>query len=943
MRCRLSPLVWALCAWWATSTACTCGAEPVDAVTITLRAEPAALSFGTLPVGARTRLELTVTNTGSAPYAPAQSPATTHAAFRIAEACELPLNPNDSCVLTVEFAPTADGAAAGTLVFDLDDGDLEVPLDGNATPAEIFLAPDTIDFGSVQAGLGADATLFVENRGAADLEVSLVVSGEGFLVAGARTAVVPVNASETAEVPVRFAPARGGAFGGTVTAEVCGAGCGPAVSLLGAGLAPRIDVQPRAVELGEVAVGTTATATVTITNAGAGALGVTGAVLASSTADLTLDATALPTSIGDGESVTVIVTFAPSAARASLDGVLTIRSSDPVSPQVSIPVHATAPGAALEILPAVIHFGVLDAGDERSAGVVVRAVGTVPVTLSAIGLSDTAFTIPVLPPLGTLASGDALLFDVVARADAGAVSAGGAAATLTVTATGASASAALQFLSGTSGCQPRAPDGNEDLGAVAVGQGLTGSITITNVGDAPCVLESASPADGLPFDDGFSFSSARAVSIPAGGLGVLDVGFSATEAGPRGAFFSLAYQGAPAPLLVSATGLGVLGDLQGEPALLEFGPVVTGCAAPPRTATFVNRGGAFVDVATLALADPTAPFSFPATSLPVSLAPGAALPILVAPDSVSQVGVYETTLEAVTSVGLPASVRLRLNVTAEGEPLTETFIVGEVSAVDVLFIVDDSGSMADDQQILADNFGRFVETAFTEDADVDFHLGVTTTDVLGGAGGALVGPVLDRNTGSLEQAFRSMAIVGTSGSGLECGLEAMRRALEIHSSGVNAGFLRPDAALSVIVVTDEEDSGLDAGMIDPALSRPPQSYVESLLASKGGNIENTPILFSLVGQPGFMPRYETVATAFTGVVLDIGAPTWGDDLGILGAATFGLQRRFSLAGEPADGSLVVNVDGVPVTDFTVDGRTVVLTTAPEAGAVVTITYLSGCT
>lgn len=69
---------------------------------------------------------------------------------------------------------------------------------------------------------------------------------------------------------------------------------------------------------------------------------------------------------------------------------------------------------------------------------------------------------------------------------------------------------------------------------------------------------------------------------------------------------------------------------------------------------------------------------------------------------------------------------------------------------------------------------------------------------------------LTPDTEDIEVQFGEMVAVGVSGSGIEMGLEAAKLALsEPLLSGDNAGFLREDANLSIIFVSDEEDSSPD--------------------------------------------------------------------------------------------------------------------------------------
>ncbi len=165
--------------------------------------------------------------------------------------------------------------------------------------------------------------------------------------------------------------------------------------------------------------------------------------------------------------------------------------------------------------------------------------------------------------------------------------------------------------------------------------------------------------------------------------------------------------------------------------------------------------------------------------------------------------------------------------------------------LDLLFVIDDSASMADKQNNLAVNFPNFINTLNSVEGGLpNIHLGVVTTDMgttatqsaspgpgigtIGQGGcaangkngalqtnGAMVtgtfisdikqtdGTRLKNYTGDLATTFAQMARVGATGCGFEQPLFAMRRALENNPS--NAGFLRPNALLGVVFLTDEDD------------------------------------------------------------------------------------------------------------------------------------------
>lgn len=925
---------------------CDCGGEPIEAVVVALNVAPEQLDFGHLPVGARITAVVAVVNVGNGPWAPTTPPRVEGEAFALLTECALPLGPQAFCELTVAFAPLVEGAAEGRVLLEGPEGEaLTVPLSGTGDPAQVLLEPAALDFGSVAVGAGARRSLTVTNLSAAALTLPLVLEGPGFVVGGAATTTLSVEAGAALEVPLDFLPSRGGPFAALARVEICGAGCGPEVALTGVGLAPRIEAEPRAVDFGEVAAGASATAALELGNAGSGMLVITGVEVLGS-AHVAVTTGALPLQIGEGQGAGITLSWSPPAPLGELGATLRVQSNDPVSPEVQIPLDGRAPGPALQLVPAALHFGVLDAGQTQEVDVVVRSAGTVPVLVQRFLVDGAAFSLaPPAPAATTLAAGASLVFRLRASASSADASAGGAEGLLTVQGEGvADAQMPLAFLSGTVGCQPRAAPANADLGALPIGRGSQGSVAVRNVGDGTCTLLDAAPVAGLAFSSDFSFSAARASTIPPGGTGYVDFGYTSSEPGFHSAFIELSFDATAATLLVSASARGVVGGLVGDPPLLELGPVVEGCAAAPRSAGFLNDGGAAVSVDSLRLEPSTAPFDLALPALPITVAPGALLSVPVSPRATAA-GTWEADLIAHTSEDVQAAVRLRLQVEAGGSPVTERFVVAGQTAVDVLFVVDNSGSMMDDQEILANNFDAFIEAA-AEDPNLDVHLGVTTTDVLGGTGGPLVGPFLRDSSGGLASAFGDQVRVGVGGSGLELGLEAMRRALDDFAHTTNAGFLRPDAALSVIIVSDEEDSGdiPEVAALDASAARPPESYVEFLRGLKAGSLTNAEVLFSVVGIPLWAPRYQQVTLALGGVFLDIAAPDWGTQLSTIGSATFGLQRLFRLGSVPAAGSVVVTIDGVATTDFSVlpGSQSVLLDEPPPEGAVVEITYQAGC-
>jgi hypothetical protein len=142
-------------------------------------------------------------------------------------------------------------------------------------------------------------------------------------------------------------------------------------------------------------------------------------------------------------------------------------------------------------------------------------------------------------------------------------------------------------------------------------------------------------------------------------------------------------------------------------------------------------------------------------------------------------------------------------------------IVQGAVKTDILFVVDDSGSMAPHQTNLANNLATFINRLKTSPVVNDFQIGVTTTSVadfngnLTGEQGCFVGPILVGSSPTLVADFQGQVAVGTGGSGKEQPLRAMRQALAGPRPGSctnNSGFLRPGAKLAVVILTDEDDN-----------------------------------------------------------------------------------------------------------------------------------------
>lgn len=262
---------------------------------------------------------------------------------------------------------------------------------------------------------------------------------------------------------------------------------------------------------------------------------------------------------------------------------------------------------------------------------------------------------------------------------------------------------------------------------------------------------------------------------------------------------------------------------------------------------------------------------------------------------------------------------------------TDYFYQAENNEVDILWVVDNSCSMTEEQQTLANGFTTFILAM--EDSGTDFQIGVITTDTDTAAAGELIGsPPFLTIDDDYRAKFRARAKVGIQGSDKEKGLHAAALATTSISDN-NAGFIRDDASLMVIVVTDEEDCS-DFGALDgadPAACyrkddqlAPVTDFVDAMNAAKHGQdmVQISGIIGSKgceLAWPGY--RYVDAARLTAGVIGDICDDDWSEMLTDLGANAAGIRRRFQLSKAVSDGTLEVFVDEEPVNESSISGWT----------------------
>ncbi|MFN7132807.1 MAG: hypothetical protein ACK4N5_12050, partial [Myxococcales bacterium] len=329
------------------------------------------------------------------------------------------------------------------------------------------------------------------------------------------------------------------------------------------------------------------------------------------------------------------------------------------------------------------------------------------------------------------------------------------------------------------------------------------------------------------------------------------------------------------------------------------------------------------------------------------------------------------TLRVTTSSNGAYSAALTAEGTATGAR-TDSFNGMPAPKMDVLLIVDDSGSMSPYQSSLSAAFPSF--TSYADGQNIDYRIAVTTTSICPNyptcsgtyeqnfASGRFVPlgtgtRVITPSTPNRAAVFDQNVKVGTNGHWDERLLRPFWLALQPPLvNGHNAGFLRSDAQLSVVIVSDAEDAD----------TVPVTTYVDFLRNLKAGS----PNGFTLHGiiptqttppsgcyyDGGRAYRVEDAIRRTGGFTEEICTANWSTAMGRLGRAAFGPRTRYFLT-TPADASagFTVTVDGQPVSSTTSAGTKrwtydpatnaidFELIEAPKQTSTLQISYTARCT
>jgi hypothetical protein len=284
-----------------------------------------------------------------------------------------------------------------------------------------------------------------------------------------------------------------------------------------------------------------------------------------------------------------------------------------------------------------------------------------------------------------------------------------------------------------------------------------------------------------------------------------------------------------------------------------------------------------------------------------------------------------------------------------GAPLRDTRQVDQIRqvsipSVDILWMVDNSCSMSNEQTDLTQNFPFFMD--YFLGSGLDYHVGVTSSDTISsdysGSSGTLVTrdgfKYIDQDTPNPVALFVSMATLGITGRFPERGLGGTYLALEVERDRANSGFYRDEAALHTIIISDEPD-------YTEIITQPEYADWYDALKSDRDNRS-----FSAIITPGRGQKYQDTVKDVGGIEWSLDQQNWPAVLDLLGLQAAGLRREYYLSQLPVPGTIEVGVENAYGAQFSFDETTdwtydktrnsiAFVEYIPEATSTVTIEYI----
>jgi hypothetical protein len=366
------------------------------------------LALGSVLVGKQASSELTLKNTGNTKLEikSEHAPAAPFAATGL-PATGTKINPGETITAHVTFKPSSGGGFSSSLSVTTEAGETAIALTGFAEEPALTPSTNTLEVGSVLIGEQISSEMTFTNTGNTTLEVKGVHSPAApFTATGLPTTGTKIKPGETITVHITFEPtAREESHGSLSLTTQAGE---TTVALTGFGEEPGLTPSTRSLNLGPVLVGKQANSELTLENTGTTTLD----IKSEHSPTTPFAATGLPTTgtkIKPGETITVHVTFKPSAG-GEFHGSLSLTTQ---AGETTVALTGFAEAPALTPSINTLEVGSVLVGKQISNEMTLENSGNTTLEIKAEHPPTAPFAATDLPAAGAkIKPGEAITVDV---------------------------------------------------------------------------------------------------------------------------------------------------------------------------------------------------------------------------------------------------------------------------------------------------------------------------------------------------------------------------------------------------------------------------------------------------------------------------------------------------------------------------------------------------
>lgn len=306
--------------------------------------------------------------------------------------CGTGINAGASCSIGVSFTPTTTGSIRGTITItdSVTGGAQVVPLLGTGIAASVTFLPASLTFPNQSVGTSSPAsTVTLTNNGTAALSItSISITGANagdYSQTNNCAASIAVGAS--CSIGTIFTPTGSGIRSASILIADSATGSPQSVPLTGTGIAPTVSLSPGSLTFANQAVSTASPAVViTLSNTGNATLTLNSVSITGANQGDFFQTNTCGSSLAQGTSCTISVTFSPTAA-GTRQASVSIADSATGSPQTaSLTGIGTAP--AVSFSTGTIVFASTAVGVTSSpSGVTLFNTGNATLSISSITIT----------------------------------------------------------------------------------------------------------------------------------------------------------------------------------------------------------------------------------------------------------------------------------------------------------------------------------------------------------------------------------------------------------------------------------------------------------------------------------------------------------------------------------------------------------------------------